>query len=54
MKNLRYLSFFYYYDFEAALLDFKINMVGVVVFVAVNVICTTVGLVNFMKRDIAT
>lgn len=52
-ENLKYVSFFYYYDFNKALIDAHIDWLPVVVFVSVAVVCTTVGAIWFYKRDIA-
>ena len=52
-ENLRYASFFYYYDFNKALDQAQIDWLPVVVFASVAVICTAVGAIWFYKRDIA-
>ena len=53
-ENLRYVSFFYYFDFQAAMLDHKIALLNVCVFLGVILICSIVGMVVFVKRDFAT
>lgn len=53
-EKLKYLSFFYYYDYKAAMIDFKIGLLNIMVFVMFSIVCTVVGSVAFTKRDIAT
>jgi len=52
--NLKYLSLFHYYDYNAALVEGKIDSVAVGVFLGVSLSCTLIGLLSFQKRDIAT
>lgn len=54
LKNLKYASFFHYYDQNAALLNNHIDTLSIVVFLAVGLICTIIGAVAFVKRDITT
>jgi ABC-2 type transport system permease protein len=54
LDKLKYASFFHYYDYKAALLNNHIDLLNVAVFLAVGIICTVVGAVIFVKRDIAT
>ena len=54
LKDLKYASFFYYYDQNSALIDSHIATLSIVVFLAVGIICTIVGAIAFVKRDIAT
>jgi ABC-type transport system involved in multi-copper enzyme maturation permease subunit len=53
LENLKYGSFFYYYDFNKALIENNIEMLSILVFVGVTVVCTVVGAIWFNKRDIA-
>lgn len=53
LKNLKYLSFFYYYDAQQALTKNIINHTGVLVFIIVIVVCTALAAIWFKKRDIA-
>lgn len=53
LENLRYVSFFYYYDFNKAMIENSIDNLSIYVFVGVIVICTVVGAIWFNKRDIA-
>lgn len=53
LKNLKYLSFFYYYDPDQALIKNIINNTGVLVFIIVIVVCTVLAVVWFKKRDVA-
>lgn len=53
LKDLKYLSFFYYYDPDQALIKNIINETGVLVFVITAVVCTIVAAIWFKKRDIA-
>lgn len=52
-ENLKYFSFFYYYDYNAALLEGKIEPLAIGVFLGASVVCTLVGLFWFNRRDIA-
>jgi ABC-2 type transport system permease protein len=52
-ENIRYASFFYYYDFNKALIDVQIDWQSIFVFIAAALVCTFVGAVWFHKRDIA-
>lgn len=54
VENLKYLSFFHYFDHNAALLDHHIAPLTLAVFLGVGVVCTLIGLATFIKRDIAT
>lgn len=53
LKSLKYLSFFYYYDPDQALIKNIINETGVLVFVIIAVVCAIVAAIWFKKRDIA-
>lgn len=53
LENLKYASFFYYYDFNKALIENSIDNLSIYVFLGVIVVCTTIGAIWFNKRDIA-
>ena len=54
VENLKHASFFHYYDQNAALLNNHIDLLSIIVFLAVGIICTVIGAIVFVKRDIAT
>jgi len=51
---LQYASFFYYFDYNAALTERVISMASLFVFVEVIIITTIIGILWFEKRDIST
>ncbi|MFC1662996.1 ABC transporter permease [Patescibacteria group bacterium] len=51
---LKYFSFFYYYDFNAAVRDATISIESIVVFLAVIIIFGIAGAWWYNRRDIAT
>ena len=53
LEELKYISFFYYYDYIEALVRNNIELLPVVVFTGVAVVCTAIGALWFNKRDIA-
>jgi ABC-2 type transport system permease protein len=53
LKNLQYLSLFYYYDFNTAVSDHYIRWLGVAVFLLVSGVTVTVGALWFQRRDIS-
>ncbi len=53
LENLKYTSFFYYYNTNSALIENNIDNLSIYVFIGVAVVCTVVGAVWFNKRDIA-
>jgi ABC-2 type transport system permease protein len=53
LDGLKYLSFFHYYAYSDALVNQSLYGTGCLVFVCVSLVCTAVGLVWFLKRDIA-
>lgn len=53
LKDLQYLSFFYYYNVNDALLYNKLDHLALVVFVAIGLIASVLALVVFIERDIA-
>ncbi|MBU0963567.1 ABC transporter permease [Patescibacteria group bacterium] len=52
-ENLQYISFFYYYDYNKALLDNSLETTNVLIFVGIAIVCMIVGAYWFNKRDIA-
>ena len=52
--DLKYISFFHYFDSVKILIHNEIDKVGIWVFLATIIIFTIAGLVAFDKRDIAT
>jgi len=53
-SDLKYLSFFHYFDPVDNLVRNQIDEFGVIVFVATTVIAFTIGMIVYNKRDIAT
>jgi len=53
LNNLRYLSFFHYYNYNDALIRHTIDSTDVFVFIGVIVVCTVIAAIWFKKRDIA-
>ncbi len=53
LENLKYLSFFHYYDYNAALIEGKIEPLTIGVFLGVSLVCLLPGLFRFQKRDLA-
>jgi ABC-2 type transport system permease protein len=51
-ENLRYVSLFYYFDYELALQDHMVNTTAVIVFLVVITIAFAAGLKRFTTRDI--
>ena len=54
LKNLQYLSFFYYYNYNNALVHNHIVRLDMLVFLAVAIVFSIAGLIAFQNRDIAT
>jgi len=54
LQGLQYFSFFYYFDFSLALVDGKLDPLGVGMFLGLGMIMSLIGLVMFIKRDIVT
>jgi putative exporter of polyketide antibiotics len=54
VENLKYASFFHYYDFAAAAIGNQLDIINVAVFFVIGVITATIGAIIFVKRDIAT
>jgi len=52
-EELKYLSFFHYFDYGAALIDKVIAWESLVVFVGVIFVSVIAGAIVFLKRDIA-
>ncbi|MFH1537080.1 MAG: ABC transporter permease subunit [Patescibacteria group bacterium] len=53
LENLKYASFFYYFDYNGAIIHEELYGVGVTIFIAVAIVCTCIGALWFNKRDIA-
>lgn len=53
LANLKYASFFYYFDYADALIRNIISHQSIWVFVIVSLVCTLVGAWWFTKRDVA-
>ena len=54
LDNLKYASFFYYYDFNSAVVHNQIDILNIAVFLAVGIISAVIGAFIFIKRDIVT
>lgn len=50
---VQYFSFFYYYDYNKAILENSIDMINIVLFAVIAVVCSIAGAYWFNKRDIA-
>jgi len=53
-KNLEYLSFFYYYNYNDALIHNHLGRLEMLVFLVVAIVFSLAGFIAFKKRDIAT
>lgn len=53
-ESLKYISFFHYFDTNAALIHNNIEPLAFVIFLTVSIVCSVVGWVVFVKRDVAT
>ena len=53
LVDLKYFSFFYYYDYTKALFDNQIDDLAFWVFLGVSVVCTALAVFWFSKRDIS-
>lgn len=54
IQDLQYISLFYYYDYNGALIDNKLNLTFIGIFIALIVTTSSVGYLIFTKRDIST
>ena len=54
VEELKYASLFYYYDFNAALIDNDIKIISVLTFIGVILITTVISIIVFEKRDVST
>jgi len=52
LVNLKYLSFFHYYNQNQALIHNNLETNSIIVFASVAIICTIIGIIFFNKRDI--
>ena len=50
---VQYFSFFYYYDYNKAILENSIEITNIILFVVVAVVCSIAGVYWFNKRDVA-
>ena len=50
---VQYFSFFYYYDYNKAILENSIDATNILLFTVVAVVCTIAGAYWFNKRDVA-
>jgi ABC-2 type transport system permease protein len=53
LENLKYISFFHYFDAEMLMVRAEIDQLSMWVFLGVTVLSTCIGLYYFNKRDIA-
>ena len=53
LENLQYVSFFYYYDYNKAIIDASIDWLPITVFAGTAIVCTIIGALKYHKRDIA-
>ncbi|NIT03601.1 ABC transporter permease subunit [Candidatus Saccharibacteria bacterium] len=53
LADLKYLSFFHYFESNTPLLRNDLELESVAVFLGVGLVCTIVGLIWFNRRDIA-
>lgn len=54
IENIKFASFFYYYDFSAAVVHNQLDTLNIAVFLAVGIITSAAAAIIFIKRDIAT
>ncbi|MDD5040061.1 MAG: ABC transporter permease subunit [Patescibacteria group bacterium] len=50
---LKYVSFFHYFDANETLIRGNVEVLPIVIFAVVALVCTVIGVVLFQKRDIA-
>ncbi len=53
LKDLKYLSFFHYFDYSAAMNRNTLDETAIYVFLGVSVVATILGAIWFIRRDIA-
>jgi len=53
IKDIQYASFFYYFDYNNALLFNNLDRLSVVVFLIAGLVASSIALVVFIERDIA-
>jgi hypothetical protein len=53
LVNLKYLSFFYYFNAGDALIQHIINAETYWVFIGISIVCTISATIWFTKRDVA-
>lgn len=54
LEDIKYLSFFHYFDYNSALINGEIEVLNIIVFIYFGLMFSFLGLVFFVKRDIAT
>lgn len=52
LADLKYATFFYYFDFNKALFDHQISNLSIEVFLGVSILFTALAVLIFSKRDI--
>lgn len=53
VENVKYLSFFHYFDYNAALVNKEIRVESILVFLLTAFVCTVVGAFVWVRRDVA-
>ncbi len=53
LQNLKYVTFFHYYDQKNALVNGKLDDLSILVFLGVIIVCSILGAWIFSKRDIS-
>lgn len=53
LADLKYATFFYYFDFNKALFDHQINHQSIIIFLGISILFTSLATIIFSKRDIA-
>lgn len=54
VEDLKYLSFFHYYNHSAAIMDTTIKDSSLYLFLGLSVLCSIIGAATFNKRDISS
>lgn len=52
VENLKWISFFHYFDANKAMLENELELTSIMVFLSVSALCLTVSLLVFRRRDI--
>lgn len=53
LANLKYATFFYYFDFNKALFDYKIDNLTLIVFIGTTVLFTSLAALIFSRKNIS-